>query len=330
MFRFANPYYLLLLFSVPLLIYFYRKYRIKRQAAVRYSSFIIFKELGNQNSTAYRKILDLSRILVIVLCIFALARPQVGSSTEEINTEGVDIILTLDISGTMSSEDFKPKNRLNVAKEVIKDFIKGRENDRLGLVVFSSQSFTQCPLTLDYNLLLKLVDKVEFGMIKDGTAVGMAIANSVNRLRDSNAKSKVMILLTDGRNNMGEIDPVTAADLARTMGIKIYTIGVGKPEGGLFPVEDPFFGKKYVKVPNDLDENILKQIAEITGGAYFRADSENKLSEIYKKIDSMEKTVVKRKEYKRYNELFRYLIIPAFIILAAELIIGQTVLLKIP
>lgn len=329
MFRFADPYFLLLLIFVPFLFY-YLKYRTEKRVTIKYSSFEIFKEIGARNKVLDRKALDLSRILVIILCIIALARPQLGSSTEEINTEGIDIILTLDISGSMTSEDFKPKNRLGTAKEVIKDFVKGRKNDRLGFVAFSSQSFTQCPLTLDYNLLLKLIDKVDVGMIKDGTAIGMAIANSVNRLRDSNAKSKVIILLTDGRNNMGEIDPGTAANLAKTMGIKIYTIGAGKPEGGLFPVEDPFFGKRYVKVPNDLDENILKQIAGLTGGLYFRADSESKLSEIYKQIDSMEKTLIKRKEYRRYNELFHYFLIPAFIILAVELILGQTVFLKIP
>ena len=330
MFRFANPYYLLLLIFVPFLFYYYNKIRAKKQAVIRYSSFDIFKNLGQQNRVIYRKILDLSRILVIILCIIALARPQMGTSSEEINTEGVDIILALDISGTMSSEDFKPKNRLSVAKEVIKKFIQGRKTDRQGLVVFSSQSFTQCPLTLDYNLIIKLVDKVELGMIKDGTAIGMGIATSINRLRDSNAKTKVIILLTDGRNNTGEIDPVTAANLAKTMGIKIYTIGVGKPEGAIFPVKNPFFGKNYVKVPIDLDEDILKQIADITGGLYFRADSENKLFEIYKQIDAMEKTIIKRKEYKRYNELFRYFLIPAFVILAAELILGYTIFLKIP
>lgn len=330
MIRFANPYFLLLLIFAPFLFYYYLKYRTKKQTTIRYPSFEILKEIGVQDKIFYRKVLDLSRILVIILCIIALARPQSGVSTEETNTEGIDIILTLDISGSMSSEDFKPKNRLETAKEVIKDFVKGRKNDRLGLVAFSSQSFTQCPLTLDYNLLLKLIDKVNIGMIKDGTAIGMAIANSVNRLRSSDSKSKIIILLTDGRNNMGEIDPVTAANLAKTIGIKIYTIGAGKPEGGLFPVQDPFFGKRYVKVPNDLDENILRQIADLTGGLYFRADSENKLSEIYKQIDSMEKTPVKRKEYRRYNELFHYFLIPAFVILAVELILSQTVFLKIP
>lgn len=330
MIRFANPYFLLLLIFAPFLFYYYLKYRTRKQVAIRYPSFEIFKEIGMQDGIFYRKALDLSRILVVILCVIALARPQSGVNTEEINTEGIDIILTLDISGSMSSEDFKPKNRLGTAKDVIKDFVKGRKNDRLGLVAFSSRSFTQCPLTLDYNLLLKLIDKVNIGMIKDGTAIGMAIANSVNRLRNSDAKSKIIILLTDGRNNMGEIDPITAANLAKTIGIKIYTIGAGKPEGGLFPVQDPFFGKRYVKVPNDLDENILRQIADLTGGLYFRADSENKLSEIYKQIDSMEKTPVKRKEYRRYNELFHYFLIPAFVILAVELILDKTIFLKIP
>lgn len=329
MFRFANPYYLLLLIVIPFLFYYYEKYRIKKQAAIRYSTFEIFNEIGTQNNIIYRKILDLSRIFVIILCIVALARPQMGLSSEVINTEGVDIVLSLDISGTMNTEDFKP-NRLGLAKEVIKKFIEGRENDRHGLVVFSGQSFTQCPLTLDYNLLLKLLDKVEIGMIDNGTAIGMGIATSINRLRDSNAKSKVIILLTDGRNNTGEIDPVTAANMAKNMGIKIYTIGVGRPEGELFLVNDPIFGKQYVKVPNELDENILQQLADITGGLYFRADSENKLLEIYKQIDSMEKTVIKRKEYKRYNELFRYFIIPAFLILAVEMILGHSIFLKIP
>ncbi|HDZ13062.1 MAG TPA: VWA domain-containing protein, partial [Bacteroidetes bacterium] len=262
--------------------------------------------------------------------ILALARPQSGSTHEEITTEGIDIILAMDISSSMLAEDFKPKNRIEAAKEVAEEFVKGRKNDRIGLVVFAKDSYTQCPLTLDYGILLKFIKDVKIGIIPDGTAIGMALANAVNRLRDSKAKSKVIILLTDGRNNAGELDPVTAAQIARAMGIRIYTIGAGKKGSALYPVQDPFFGKRYVRMPVDIDENLLKQIASITGGKYFRATNTNSLREIYKEIGKMEKTKIHVKEYTKYKELFVGFLLTALIILIIEILLRNTKFRKIP
>ena len=210
----------------------------------------------------------------------------------------------------MRAEDFKPRNRLQAAKQVIRDFIKNRKNDRLGLVVFASQSYTQCPLTLDYGVLLEFLNQVKIGMIEDGTAIGMAIANCVNRLRESAAKSKVIILLTDGENNAGEIDPITAAKAAAAMKVKIYTIGAGRRGGAPIPFYHPLFGKMYYKNPDGslyltkIDEETLKQIAQLTGGKYYRATNTEKLREIYEEIGQLEKTKIKTKEYMSYDEKF--------------------------
>jgi len=269
-------------------------------------------------------------MLCIFIFILALARPQAGQKEEEIITEGIDIMLTLDTSGSMRAEDFKPKNRLGAAKEVLEEFIKSRRNDRIGLVVFSRYSFTQCPLTLDYGVLLGLLEKIDIGIIEDGTAIGTAITNAVNRLRDSTVKSKIIILLTDGINNAGKIDPLTAAKLAKAIGIKIYTIGAGKPGGALYPVEDPIFGKRYVKMDTEIDEVLLKKIANETGGLYFRANDENGLREIYKTIGKLEKTKIETREYANYQELAEFFILPGLILLMLEIILANTVLRKIP
>ncbi len=327
--RFAYPLFFIL-FIVPIgMLYF--KFRKKNQVlSFKFSDIGVIKKINPSFWHKYINNLYFLRIVTIVLIIFALARPQAGQKTEEILTEGIDIILSVDVSGSMLSEDFKPKNRLEAAKDVVKEFINGRKYDRIGLVAFASQSYTQCPLTLDYGILLSFIEQLKTGMIKDGTAIGMGIANSVNRLKNSKAKSKVIILLTDGRNNTGKIDPETAANLARAVGIRIYTIGAGTPEGGLIPIDDPFFGKRYIKVPLDLDEAILTKIANITGGLYFRATSPEKLSEIYKKIGEMEKTKIEVKEYMDYTELFSYFIFPAIILLLFEIILNNTVFRKIP
>ena len=270
------------------------------------------------------------RIISLILLITAFARPQEVDVEREFETKGVDIVLALDISGSMLAEDFKPENRISVAKTEAKKFITGRQNDRIGLVVFAKQSYTQCPLTLDYRILDALIDGIEVGLIKDGTAIGLGIATAVNRLRESNAKSKIIILLTDGENNAGNIDPVTAAELAKSFGIRIYTIGIGR--GGLvpFPIEDPIFGKRYVQAEVKIDEKILKRIADITDGIFFQAKDASSLAKVYQKIDSLERTEVKVKEYSSFRELYHWVLIPGFFLLLFEVVLGNSLFLKIP
>lgn len=270
------------------------------------------------------------RTAVISLFIVSLARPQTVNREREHETKGVDIVIALDISGSMLAEDFQPENRLSVAKEEAKKFIFGRENDRIGLVVFAREAFTQCPLTLDYEILANLLKDIQIGMIQDGTAIGMGIATAVNRLRESEAKSKVVILITDGENNAGKIDPVTAAELARTFGIKVYSILVGR--GGLvpFPINDPLFGKRYVQAEVDIDEFSLKRIADLTGGVFFRARDPKALAEIYARINELEKSEVKVQEYVSFDELFHLFLIPALFLLGLELGLKNTLFLRIP
>jgi len=270
------------------------------------------------------------RMLAIFIFIIAMARPQAGQKEEEIITEGIDIILTLDTSSSMKAEDFKPQNRLGAAKEVIEEFIKSRKNDRIGLVVFARYSFTQCPLTLDYGTLLDLTEKIDIGIIEDGTAIGMAIANSVNRIRDSQAKSKIIILLTDGINNAGKIDPFTAAKTAKALGIKIYAIGAGKPGVALYPVEDPIFGKRYMQMETEIDEELLRQIADETGGMYFRAKDEKGLRDIYETIGKLEKARIETKEYADYTEIVGGFLLLGIIIFLVETVLTNTVFRKIP
>jgi Ca-activated chloride channel family protein len=331
MWRFANPIYLLFIPLALGLIFFYFKLGKTKSASLKYSDLNLVKRLKPSFRLKQRHILPIFRALVIIFLAFSLARPQSGRKSQEVSSEGIDIMLILDISGTMQMEDFKPKNRLYVAKQVIRDFIKGRETDRIGLVIFSKQAFTQCPLTLDYGVLLDFLDKVEFGMIEDGTAIGMGIATAVNRLRETPGKSKVIVLATDGVNNAGEIDPLTAAQVASAMKVKIYTVGVGKPGYSLFPVQDPFFGKRYVYAPgNEVDEPTLKKIASLTGGKYFRATDEKVMLQIYNQISGMEKTKIKVKEYLQYNELFQKFALAGLIFLVLEIVLAHTRFRKIP
>jgi len=282
---------------------------------------------------SWRHVLVVFRLSAITLLVLTLARPQTGQAKEIIKGEGVDIMLVLDVSGSMAAEDFQPKNRLEAAKEVIQEFVEGREYDRIGLVVFSRQSFTQCPLTLDYDVLLNLLDQIRLGPdmgLEDGTAIGIAIANATNRLKDSTAKSKIIVLLTDGVNNAGQIDPPTAAQMAQTLGIKIYTIGAGRPGSAPYPVQDPFFGKRYVNLPNELDEESLRQIAEITEGLYFRATDSQALRQIYQRISEMEKTEVEVRRYTRYRELAYLFALPALGLILIEVLLANTVFRKVP
>jgi Ca-activated chloride channel family protein len=313
---------------LPIIGYF--AFRRRQRAAVKFSDVTLLRGGRPSMRVRLRRVMPLLRLLALALLIVALARPQSGKVKTEITAEGIDIMLALDISTSMKAEDFKPRNRLYVAKEVIKEFVEGRLNDRIGLVVFSKQSFTQCPLTLDYGVLMSFLDQVDFGMIEDGTAIGMAIANSINRLRESEAKSRIVVLLTDGINNAGEIDPLTAAELAKAMGIKFYTVGAGKPGKAPYPVDDPFFGKRYVYLEQELDEETLTRVAETTGGKYFRARSEQMLASIYQNISELEKTKIKVKEYLQYREFFPYLLIAAAVLLFVELALRETWFRQLP
>jgi Ca-activated chloride channel family protein len=332
----ADPVFLLLLPVIPLLVWLYRRNRKRGPGGLRFSDFSVIRLIRPSPLIRFTHLPMALRILAIGLAIFALSRPQSGVRGEEVSTEGIDIILALDISGSMRAEDFKPRNRLFVAKQVIADFIKGRRSDRIGMVVFSGRSFTQCPLTLDYNVLLGLLDQVQIGMIEDGTAIGMGLANSVNRLRQSNARSRVIILLTDGVNNTGAIDPITTARVASALGVKIYTVGVGKEGGAPIPIDDPIFGRTYARnrdgslVLTEIDEPSLKEIARITDGAYFRATDAATLADIYHKIDALERTEIKTIEYTRYHELFPYLLIPALMLALSETVLAHTRFRKLP
>lgn len=325
--EFKDPHYFWLLLLLPAAWFFSRK---RREAAVRFSAVQELKKNYFSLRLIFYQFLPLFRALVFLLFITALARPQKVTAEKEYQTKGVDIVIALDISGSMLAEDFKPENRMVVAKQEAAKFIRGRENDRIGLVVFARKAFTQCPLTLDYDILIHLLEEIQIGMISDGTAIGMGLATSVNRLRGSDAKSKVVILITDGANNAGNIDPVTAAELAKTFGVKVYAICIGR--GGLvpFPVNDPLFGKRYVQAEVEIDEMILKRIADITGGLFFRARDTQALQQVYDQIDKLEKTEVKLKEYRNYEEMFYFFLIPGLALLMAEILLSQTVLLKVP
>ncbi len=270
------------------------------------------------------------RFLALLCIILGLARPQSTTSDYEVETEGIDIVIAMDISGSMLAEDFKPKNRFMVSLEEAKKFIQARPNDRIGLVVFASQAYTQCPLTLDHDVLISLIDEVLMGVVKDGTAIGLGIATAINRLKDSEGKSKVIILLTDGENNAGNIDPITAAEIARGFGIKVYTVGVG--QGGLvpFPVDDPIFGRRYVQARVDIDEPTLKKIAQIGGGLFFRAYDQDSLSKTYEQIDQLERTKMKVTQYSDFKELFHWFVYPSIGFLLLELLFMNSYLIKIP
>jgi len=329
-FRFATPIAFLLLAIVPLIVFWLVRYRRRRTSDIVFSDLKLIK-VARPGGRIWADIISPgARLLGLALLIVALARPQTGNVNTETTTEGIDIILTLDISGSMKAEDFRPQNRLHVSKEVIKDFIRSRANDRIGLVVFARESFTQCPLTLDYNILLNFLDDVTFDMVEDGTAIGMAIANSCNRLKDSPAKSKVIILLTDGVNNAGEINPVTAAEIAKTLGIRIYAIGAGKPGPAPYPVDDPIFGRRYVNVENEIDEESLRQIAQLTDGKFYRAKDENGLKETYDEISSLETTKIETKQYLQFRELYMYLLTVGFGLIMVEVVISQTRFRKLP
>jgi Ca-activated chloride channel family protein len=333
--RFQYPLFLFLLAAIPLLYRFTYREASSRYAAVTYSDL---KTLGGaiRKKRRYRGTLFALRVAALVIITVVLARPQLEKGYETVQSEGIDIMLALDISGSMRAEDFKPKDRLNVAKQVVADFIAGITNDRVGLVVFASKSFTRCPLTLDHDVLISMLEDVEIGMIEDGTAIGMALANCVARLDGSRAQSKIIILLTDGENNTGEIDPLTGASLAQAAKIKTYTIGVGKEGGAPVPVPDRYGRMQYARnrdgslMLTKLDEETLKEIARITGGKYYRATDEEALNEIYKQILEMEKTAFEIKTFKHRKELAGFILPFGIVAILVEMMLVSTVWRKIP
>ncbi|MDZ7372751.1 MAG: VWA domain-containing protein [candidate division KSB1 bacterium] len=328
--RFADPQFLWLLILLPGMAYWHFRMQQRPGATIAYSNVETVRKTGLGQVGWVRHFLFGLRLGTVFLLILALARPRSERTEEEVHTEGIDIVIALDISGSMLAVDFKPKNRVEAAKEVASRFIDGRISDRIGLVVFAAESFTQCPPTLDYDVLKKFIQYVQVGQIRDGTAIGLGIANAASRLRYSTAKSKVIILLTDGRNNTGEIDPITAAQIAKALGIRVYTIGVGSLGNAMYPVDDPFFGRRYVSLPVEIDEELLKEIAAITGGRYFRATDTQALERIFQEIGQMEKTKIEVKHYVRYKELFRRFLFPAFAVLLLEIVLANTKFRKIP
>lgn len=331
MFRFANPEYLFLLALVPLVAIYYWRRRAQMSGQIKYSSLRHLKKLPGTLRQVLLRQLYLLRLLILALLILGLARPQSGARQEEVTTEGIDIMLVLDVSTSMLAEDFKPKNRLGAAKVVADEFINGRRNDPIGLVVFAREAFTQCPLTLDYGVLQDILGKTNVATEAwDGTAIGNGLATAVARLKDSHARSKVIILLTDGENNAGEVDPVTAAQVAQTFDIRVYTIGAGTRGTAMYPFSHPLFGKQYKPIPVEIDEDLLTRIAEITGGQYFRATNTDKLRDIYKQIDKLEKTKIEVKEYTKYTELFIYYAGLGLILLVLEILLRNTYLRKLP
>jgi Ca-activated chloride channel homolog len=333
--RLKDPQFLLLLvFLVPMVWAYLRRERTFRPA-VRFSDLSIAKKLPPSALIKWRHLVFGFRISSLLLLAVALARPQLGRSDSEVTTEGVDIMLVLDVSQSMDALDFKPDNRLAVAKQTIREFIKKRENDRLGLVIFAARAYTKCPLTLDHNVLSQFVGDIDFTDFSNQTAIGTAVATAANRLKGSPAKSKVMILATDGANNAGEIPPVTAANAAKELGIKIYTIGIGRKGKVPRPVQmqDPFSGQVFNQVQmveSDLDEQTLVNIADATGGRYFRATDAEKLKAIYDQIDKMEKTVIKTKVYASFDEKFYPWLWAGFLLLLGELVLQNTRFRRIP
>lgn len=325
---FANPLYLtLLILLVPLIAWYIIKLR-KTQACFHLSTAASFEKMRPGMRVRLRHLPFVLRLLSIALIIVVLARPQATDSWEKSNTEGIDIMLALDVSGTMLSRDFKP-DRLEAAKKVAAEFINDRPKDKIGLVIFAGESFTQCPLTVDQGILLNLLKEVKYGMIDDGTAIGLGLANSVNRLKNSKTKSRVIILLTDGSNNRGQIAPLTAAELAKSYGIRVYTIGVGSRGTAPAPVQTPY-GIRYQNVPVDIDEHTLAQIANITGGEYFRATNNASLKNIYEQIDKMEKYRINVSKITKREELFLPFALLALALILAEFLLRRIYFRNIP
>jgi Ca-activated chloride channel homolog len=316
--KFAQPFFLVLLVLIPVIITFYVFRHNKTAPSLTVPTILPFPGFGRTFRHWLRHVIFGLRILLLATIILILARPQSTDSWQDSTTEGIDIMMVLDISGSMLARDFRP-DRLEAAKSVATEFISGRTYDRIGLVVFSGESFTQCPLTTDHAVLINLMRDIKSGMIEDGTAIGMGLATAVNRIKDSDARSKVIILLTDGVNNRGSISPETAADIAQAFNIRVYTIGVGSMGTAPFPVQTPF-GTEYRNMPVEIDEAILRDISAKTGGQYFRATDNNKLIQVYAEIDKLEKSRIDVREFSKKTEEYMPLAMVAVFLLIAEML----------
>jgi Ca-activated chloride channel family protein len=321
--EFANPEYLYLLTIIPLLgVWFWYRHR-RDYADLQVSSTDSFISSPKSIKQYLYYLLYIFRLVAIALLIVALARPQSSSSRKDVTIEGIDIVMALDVSGSMLAMDLRP-DRLEAAKDVASEFIAGRPNDRFGLVIFSGETFTQCPLTTDHDVIRNLFKEVKSGMIEDGTAIGDGLATSVNRLKDSKAVSKVIILLTDGVNNMGSMDPLSSAEIAKIYGIRIYTIGVGTEGLAPYPVQTPF-GIRTQDMEVKIDEELLQQVAEMTEGRYFRATSNRKLRDIYTEIDKLEKSKIDVTEFQKKKEEFFIYALIAFLLITLEILLRNTI-----
>lgn len=326
--EFLHPEYLYLLLVIVLLTVWYLFRLSKMQASFKLASTGAFGGMRSGFRVYMRHLPFVLRMISIALIIIVIARPQSVRSWEETETQGIDIVLALDVSGSMLSQDLQP-DRLQAAKKVAAEFITDRPNDNIGLVIFASESFTQCPLTTDHKILLNLLSEIEFGMIEDGTAIGLGLATSVNRLKDSQSDSRVVILLTDGTNNSGQIAPLTAADLARSYGIRVYTVGVGTKGMAPTPV-NTIYGIRMQNMPVDIDEKTLTEIAAMTGGQYFRAQDTEGLRQVYDEIDEMEKYLISVQNVTRRREMFLPFALLALGLTLLELLVRRTWLRNIP
>jgi Ca-activated chloride channel family protein len=323
--HFVHPLYLLLLLLIPALIWWLRRQQQQRYVVMEMSSLQSTIKLSSWRSRL-RPLLPYLRLVALALLIIAMARPQRTLKEEKINAEGIDIVMTMDLSSSMLAQDFKP-DRLEVAKRMAKEFVSQRQYDRIGMVVFAGEAFTQCPLTTDHEVLQNFISQLQCGLLEDGTAIGMGLAAAVNRLKDSPAKTKVVILVTDGVNNVGYFKPITAGEIAKEFGIKVYAIGVGSVGEALTPVSRRSDGRFiFGLAPVEIDEDLLRQISKMTGGKYFRATSANDLQQIYRQIDRLEKTKIEVTAIKRYSEEFRWFALAALVILALEFLLRYSVL----
>ena len=327
--RVVYPSVLILLAIIPLLIYL--RYRSGNPLpALRYSALGYLRTLSPSFWARISWLPYVQRLIALTLLLVALARPQIGAREDEIRAEGIDIMLVVDVSASMLAQDFQPDNRLQVAKQVVADFVLQRTRDRLGMIVFARYAITKTPLTLDHEILLNQLDEVEVGIVPDGTAIGNAVASGVNRLKDSDAKSRVMILLTDGENNAGEIDPVTASQLAKTYGVRVYTVGAGKEGLVPYPFPDGFGRTMLRQVEVPIDEDTLEEIATISEGQFFRAQDAESLSKVYAEIDELERSEIEQIQYVSYVELASYLMVAALGLLLTESVLSRTKLQSLP